>query len=548
MGGRAVRVATKLVVGFGLLIAAMAALLVLHFSTLRGVVDANRDLSALASRLALSASEPARQLDVMEEMARKYQVTRDLRYAGRFEEAGASFDSTLRTLEAEPLEAGEREAIAELRVSWEDFRARASDLTRGLRPDPTGDSALFELDSLLAGLEVQTRRLSEASQAAMIERIGAAAAAARRTERISWAAIGAALLLSLVVSAFITRSISEPLGRLAAGTRAVAEGDFGHRLEPRHDDEFSRLARDFNRMTERLAELERAKQDFLSQVSHDLKSPLASMREAAALLLDEIPGPLTEKQRRLLQLSQRSGERLSSMISKLLDLSRMEAGTLEYQFRREDLADLARGAGEEFEARLPERELAMEARIPSTPLLFECDGDRIGQVVANLLENAIKFSPTGGTIRLAVRHLEAPPPDAPPVRRRRADGAVLGPGYALLEVADEGPGVPDEEREAIFEKFHQLEAGKRVARGGVGLGLAVCREIVSAHGGAIWTMRARGAGGDGDARGAGGDGHARGAVFRVLLPGARPAAEPARVDGGVGSAEVPARREQSLTS
>lgn len=519
-------VATKLAIGFGLLILVLTGPLFLHYSTVRNVVEDNRDLSAIASRLALSSSEPVRQLEALEETARKYQVTGDLRYLGRFEEAREGFEASLRDLESRALEPRETEALAGLRQEWDAFRSPSADLVERLASDAAGDSALDRLAVRLGELSARTRALNRASQTAMLDRIRSSVAAASRTERISWIAIGAALLLAVIVSIFIIHSISEPLHRLAAGTRAVAQGNFGYRLAALRDDEFSRLARDFNRMTGRLQELERAKQDFLSQVSHDLKTPLAAMREAAALLLDEIPGPLTSKQRRLLELSQRSGKRLSSMISKLLDLSRMEAGVLEYEFRREDLAHLVRGVIEEFESRLPERDLALEADLPLAPLEIGCDGDRMGQVLGNVLENAVKFSPAGGTIHLTLEHVPRTPPDAPPLPARRVDGAAPEPGYALLQVTDEGPGVPDSQREAIFQKFHQLEAGRQVAREGVGLGLAVCREIVAAHGGVIWVTTPV------TVTAAAGDGRSAerttgpGATFLVLLPGAREPAPP----------------------
>lgn len=509
------KVATKLALGFGLLILVLSAPLFLHYSTVRNVVEDNRDLSAIAARLALSSSEPVRQVETMEESARKYQVTGDVRYLGRFEEARAGFGASLRELESHPLESGEEEALGELRRAWDGFRPASDSLVRRLPRDTAGNAALAGLVGRLNELSARTRAVNRASQAAMLVRLRSSVAAAARTERISWVAIGAALVVALLVSLFIIRSFSEPLQRLTAGTRAVAQGNFDYRLAAPRDDEFSRLARDFNRMTERLEELERAKQDFLSQVSHDLKTPLAAMREAAALLLDEIPGPLMPKQRRLLELSQRSGERLSSMISKLLDLSRMEAGVVEYEFRREDLGHLARGVVEEFETRLPERDLALVADLPGARLEVACDGDRMGQVLGNVLENAVKFSPAGGTIRLSLERLTRPPAGAPALPSRRVDGVVPGGGYALLQVADQGPGIPPSEREAIFQKFHRLDAGRKVAREGVGLGLAVCREIVAAHGGAIWAAE--------PAAG-------RGALVRVLLPGAEAVARVVRAE------------------
>src|SRR6185295_14786427 len=124
----------------------------------------------------------------------------------------------------------------------------------------------------------------------------------------------------------LVRSILRPLDALARGTREVAAGRFHARIDASTGDEFARVARDFNSMTERLGELDRLKKDFVAKVSHDLKTPLSSMQETNRALLDHMAGPLSDKQRRLLELNAESGQRLSAMLGKLLDLSRAEAG------------------------------------------------------------------------------------------------------------------------------------------------------------------------------------------------------------------------------
>jgi two-component system sensor histidine kinase GlrK len=152
----------------------------------------------------------------------------------------------------------------------------------------------------------------------------------------------AAVAVGGLVSFFIYRSISKPLAHLTEGTHAIAEGKFFYRLDTSRSDEFSQLARDFNAMTRRLDELDRLKKDFVAHVSHELKSPLASMRETIEIMLDEIPGTLNEKQRRLLDLNRQSGARLTALIGNLLDLSRTEAGVMEYDLKSHDIVALTR--------------------------------------------------------------------------------------------------------------------------------------------------------------------------------------------------------------
>src|SRR4029077_5344730 len=137
-------------------------------------------------------------------------------------------------------------------------------------------------------------------------------------------------LLGIVVSAVIVQSIVVPLRRLTQGTRAIAKGQFWPRIAADGEDEFADVARDFNTMSERLGELDRMKKDFVSHVSHDLKAPLASIRQILPLVLQEIPGQPKEQQKELIRLSYNSADRLAAMVGNLLDISRMEAGSMEY--------------------------------------------------------------------------------------------------------------------------------------------------------------------------------------------------------------------------
>lgn len=247
-------------------------------------------------------------------------------------------------------------------------------------------------------------------------------------------------------------------------------------------------------MIRRLNELDELKKDFISHVSHELKSPLASMRETVQLMIDGIPGPLTEKQKRLLELNLQSADRLTSMIRNLLDLSKIEAGTMEYELVRQDLVPLVRAAVGELEVRAEERRISIETALPDTPLEIKCDRDRIVQVVLNLLGNAVKFSHEGGTVRI---RLEAIPtvPDTMPQVWHSLVTVPPPPGYfGLLSIADSGPGIADADKIKIFEKFHQVKKGKKVSGQGVGLGLAICRTIVLAHEGAVWVEDAPGGG------------------------------------------------------
>ncbi len=486
------RVATKLSGAFGLFIVVLAGLLVFHIRTIRHAVSTNYQLSDLSSRVYTAATRQIILIGALEENASKYRVTRDPGYLEKFGEARDSFEENLHQLDSDGLSARERTELARLRTTWTEFQSAAAGLdTRPATGTRTGaDELLADLHQRLELLRSQARTLGEASQATMVARLERSADAARHAERISWGVMAGALLLGALGSGLIIRSISEALRRLEEGTREVAEGNFSYRLHAYRDDEFAQLSRDFNVMTRRLGELDQMKKDFLSKVSHDLKTPLASMQEITRALLEEVPGPLTERQERLLELNHQSGERLSAMIAKILELSALEAGALGFETRPNDIVPLARRAIQEVEFASGEYDVRITAALPDSPVPVTCDNERIIRVLVNLLENAVKFSPRGGTVQLTV-----------------AEAA----GGALVTVGDAGPGIPDTEKEMVFDRFFQAENGKKIHRRGVGLGLTICREIVAAHQGALWVDDAPGGG----------------STFSLLLPG-RGDAEPGR--------------------
>ena len=279
---------------------------------------------------------------------------------------------------------------------------------------------------------------------------------------VLWISTAVVLAISILVSFLIFRSISKPLGHLTEGTRAIAEGKFFYRLDTTRNDEFAQLAKDFNTMTRRLNELDELKKDFVSHVSHELKAPLASMRETIQLMLEQIPGPLTDKQKRLLELNLQSGTRLTSMISNLLDLSKTEAGVMEYELKSQDLVPLVRNAIAELESHAHEKQIRIETVLPNDPLIVQCDGDRIVQVVVNLVGNAVKFSPKGAKVLMRVDEVSQIPPSVPERWKRLITGPDQAGSFGLLTVRIPVPGVPDSDKDRIFEKFQQMQHGKKM--------------------------------------------------------------------------------------
>ncbi len=466
------RVTARLATGTGIAVILLLAVLAWDLATIRRLASVSQQLSQVEFRVSMLALEQDRLLNRMDEFVRKYSVTEDPAYEQRLGELQDAFAERLAELTVLRLSDEERREFGKLSSLWagywrsavafQDAPAERSQLDQGRL-----EGLLGRLDEL----QEQVQRLDEVAQARVAQEARRSAEVSGRVERLSWAVVGAALVASLLILWLTVRSIQGPLKRLAAGTRAVADGDFTARLDSSGKDEFARLADSFNQMVHRLAELDEVKKDFLSHVSHELKTPLVSMQETTELLLEEIPGPLNERQKRFLTLHLESSLRLSTMIARLLDLSRLEAGVLEYEFVEHDLGELVRTAVSVFEARFREQRVGLELNVPSRRVTVDCDHDRMIQVVGNLVDNALKFSSAGDSVEISVHPIQA---------------AYSEKGPAFVEVKDRGPGIPDEDKERIFERFYQVRRQRSEGGGkGVGLGLAICREIIEAHGGEI---------------------------------------------------------------
>jgi two-component system sensor histidine kinase GlrK len=418
----------------------------------------------------------------IEELSKKYFVDPKI-YEGQLEAVLGDFVDELAALKQTVRSEREREEVGRLESALDQYSLVLAREKKTPRPSVPGDLPP-DLAEEIAELRGQTEVTSRAVELAIPEQVRLAAEAGAEGERVSWIIAGFALFIGVLVMVLIVRAINDSLRQLTQGTRLIARGQFWHRLPTEGGDEFSEVARDFNAMTRRLGELDMMKKDFVSHVSHELKAPLASMRQVVHLLIQEIAGPLNEQQKNLLNLSYKSANRLSAMVGNLLDISRMEAGTMEYEISKHDLVSLLKGVAEEFEVQANERKVRLNVHCSHPEVNIDCDRDRIVQVIGNLFENALKFSPPDSEIIARIDHRDNAPEGYE--RFARAGSGVLENGFAVLSVADSGPGVPDAHKSRVFAKFHQVKQGKKIAGQGVGLGLAICKTIVDAHGGAIW--------------------------------------------------------------
>ncbi len=358
-----------------------------------------------------------------------------------------------------------------------------------------------------------------------------AARAMLRGQRLVLGATTTALLVAMVVtvfgltlSVFLSRRLLRPLRDLAADAEAIARGQLERPIRvPETSDEIGFLARQFEQMrqsirtyvaelvaarqkaeeatreeqrlraqieehsklleqkvrertaelqeiNERLMEYDRMKSEFLSNVSHELRSPLAAIGSAAKII-NRYGDENKKTGKKFSSVIMDEADRLGRLINDLLDLAKIEAGRVEWHMERvENPAELLSHVVATFRPLAEERSISLELDCPERLPAVELDRDRILQVLTNLCSNAMKFTPEGGRVVVAAR--ETVYEDLP----------VL-----MVTVQDTGPGIPPEELEKVFDRFHQVKARRDGNKPkGTGLGLAICREVVNHHGGAIW--------------------------------------------------------------
>ncbi len=496
------RVSSKVGLSTGLLTVILIVVLVYNITQVRRLAETQRGLAQIELQATTSALDQQRLMPQFESAALKYLVTRDPQYAEKVNELRDSFETELLNLEALELSESVRQEVDELRRLWEGFLW--SEFVVQPETQEVLGSELAPEDEVVLGVSVrneieniraQLAQVTAATRAVFGQKVGQAIDVSTRARTASWIVVAVTLACAAPILLLTIWSIREPLRRLEEGTKSVTRGIYSYpQLDDSRRDEFSDIATSFNEMVTRLGELDQLKRDFLSHVSHELRTPLVSMDETNRLLLEELPGPLNEKQRKFLELNLEGSRRLSDMISKLLDLARMEERAVLFELQTNDLVDLANKVADSFLARARELDSAVWVDADDQSVLAECDADRIIQLLSNLVDNALKHSPAEAPVVIRVR-----PPGAP------SDHGVglVGEQAASLQVIDRGPGVPDDQKQRIFEKFHQ---GSRPRSGGVGLGLAICSQIVNAHRGAIWVE----------------DNPPGGSVFCVALPATAP--------------------------
>ena len=360
-----------------------------------------------------------------------------------------------------------KDVLEELQKHFEDYHSLVDEEMKLVQSNRDYRKKWYEhekekqIDLILDELEI----LEMQSQQDIVERMEMLGEAGSSARKMLIGMAIASMVLVLVTSFFIARAINRPLKMLMDKTREISNGVFECELNISSPPELLELAKAFNTMCEKLRALDKMKSDFFSSMSHELRTPLTSIKEGINLLKEGAGGTIPERQKRLLTILTLETNRLIELVNSLLDLSKMEAGMMNYTVERGTLSPLIDRAMIEIVPLVESKNIRVERNGFDRLPILRMDNERILQVLRNLIGNAVKFTPEGGRVIISAR---------------------LTDHGIEVSVADTGPGIPPENLTTVFNKYQQATTAGSYRIKGTGLGLSIAKHIVSSHGGRIW--------------------------------------------------------------
>ena len=439
-----------------------------------------RDLADTGQKIVIQGVTGARasqalfgQIATLERTARLHELLKDPKLLDLYRAEDATLTTTREQLQR--FATGEaRDTLAELGQLQQSLRATVTGTAPG-----TADPGAPELSARYAQLTALVERVAQQSNAQVDVEV---AALQQRTveerARLLWLA-GLLLPLAIVAVFVLTLGIGRPLRQLDRAISELGQGSFTHPIAVAGPHDLERLGGQLEWLRQRHHELAHERNRFLRHMSHELKTPLANIREGTELLMDGAVGELDSNQREVAAILRENGIKLQRMIENLLSFSAWQTSSVGLEATEFRLRPLVKQVLENQQLTLLSQRVRLDVRVEDVTLV--ADRGKIRLILENLVSNAVKYSPKGGAIYL----------------QARAAGAQL-----VLDVGDSGPGIPVEERTHIFEAFYTGRAARGTAVKGTGIGLSVVLEFVAAHGGTVQII----------------DGQFPGAHFRITMP------------------------------
>jgi two-component system sensor histidine kinase GlrK len=398
---------------------------------------------------------------------RKYIITKDKELHNQFLLGEREVSKLIREAMSIADTANKKEALIRIKNYYGRYKSVFNEEVEFLKKNQPylQDEYKEEKGQALDELLLELRNLDIYTEQDTYEKIKHLAESGARANRIE-IVMGAGFILSgIVISILITRSITRPLSFVREKMKQVATGDLESNLDLSSPPEIRDLAQDFNLMRNKLKEMDKIKSDFFSLMAHELRTPLASIKEGTNLLLKDIGEEFREKRKEILTIIAEESNRLIDLTNSLLDLSKMEAGVITLNFETSDIKPLINKAVSGMEPLAMAKNVGIQVEIPQDLPCLKMDEERILQALRNLIGNAVKFTQGGGHVMVSARPVEK---------------------GVSVSVADTGPGIPKEDLIAIFDKFRQAAITSYNKIEGTGMGLAIVKHIINAHGGKVW--------------------------------------------------------------
>jgi two-component system, NtrC family, sensor histidine kinase GlrK len=419
------------------------------------------------------------QIASMERSARLYQVLGDLQLLDGYRLTRTQFMETLDTLDALPADEGRQPFIDRLRATLRSIDDQLfvlppleADAVQASTPRPDTTAEFDELTDEAAALSSYTGRQVDSG----LSRLQTATEDTRRV--LYWQSAGL-MLLTAMLGLLFTLVLMRPIRQLDAAISQLGKGTFSQAIAVHGPSDLEALGRQLEWLRQRLLELAVERNRFLRHMSHELKTPLANIREGTELLMDGAVGELDSEQREVAGILRENGMKLQQLIENLLSFSAWQARNSQLDLSEFNLRPVFKSVLESQQLTLLGQRLRLDLKVDDVSL--KADRAKLRLILDNLLSNAIKFTPREGTIYLHGRAVD---------------------DELIIDVADTGPGVPTEERARIFDAFYSSHAPQGGHVKGTGIGLSIVSEFVQAHGGTIEIV----------------DGEFPGAQFRVRLP------------------------------
>jgi two-component system sensor histidine kinase GlrK len=442
-----------LLVAFLLIAVLLGAASLRQFYALQGLLAHSGEQTRAAAARASDERLLAERAVTMERAARQYLVLLEPALRQSYEDAAREAAGAMARLAEEP-------ESAELARRWRLAEGRIQASLRLAEPNPHGAEealtrAFRDLEGIDAELAAQARNLTRQHSQDLLEELDTSRAQLQRQVLL---AVGASVLLALVFGLVLGR----PLQRLEGIMVQLGENQLERPIDIHGPKDVRRLGQRLEWLRLRLAELDADKARFLRHVSHDLKTPLAALREGVSLLEDGVAGPLTPPQQEITRILH---DNVGTLQTRIEDLLRFNAAAFEARRLLRRPIDLTVLVNEVVaDQRLQWQARRLQVEVGKGPVPAEVDPEKLRAALGNLLANAIRFSPPGGTIRLACGREAA---------------------CVTLDIVDQGPGVAAADRDRIFEPFYRGERQPGDAARGSGIGLSIVHEVVVAHGGRV---------------------------------------------------------------